>query len=378
MTVRKVDSTKRCLNWGWYGFENYGDDLLQKTMISLVGKRRISMVFPMKSVYSSINYDQIPCTYTQLIKQVNTCDALMIGPGGLFPFANPAKLFFFLGTVVLWKYRNKKICFLGIGISAEVDWLSKRMWQVIIKCSDLFFTRSDGFLKACGIEQSDTIKEIPDIAFASEMANYLKTTSRYNIKHTIGIAVANICGNSDILYKQTVEIWKNVCSFLLDEGYSIDLIGFTKKKDDKLINDIYNSLKIPIEQADRLNIINYERIEEAINSWGNYEFTICNRFHSLVLSVIFNVPSLPIAYGTKTACLAQNASLDKYLLYWNQSDSRYLGRFASIDENDVIEKIRIIQKERKEIISLLQPISKDFTLSALKACETTLDFIEKN
>lgn len=158
---------KKILNWGWYGFENYGDDLLQNTMLQRFKEKNIDVVFPMQVEYLELEAEQVQRSYRMLFKEAANCYALIIGPGGLFPFANLAKLMIFYAAVLYWKLQRRKVMFFGIGISTRMDGFSRLLWKRIIKHSDLFFTRSEGFLNAVGVKESETVRTMADTAFAS-------------------------------------------------------------------------------------------------------------------------------------------------------------------------------------------------------------------
>lgn len=366
---------RKCLNWGWYGFENYGDDLLQLTILELFGD--ISIIFPMNLKYSTIHSEQIQRSYISMIKQASTCDALMVGPGGIFPYSSPLKTLLFYFIVKLWKKKNKRVLFFGIGISPQVDWLSKFFWRKIVKLSDLFFTRSDGFLEKCGIARTDKTKEIADVAFASSLATCYNSSVRKLKAPTIGISLANICGNNHDAYQYTIDIWHSVCIELLKRGYDIHLISFSKNRDDRMVDDIYNSVSNNREYAKRVKQFHYADVKEAICTWKDYEYTICNRFHSLVISVLLNIPALPIAYGHKTSSLAQKSGLGKYTLYWNMSEARYLGKLTEIEANDIINSFCLLSSDREQVISALKTNSKKLRISAQNASKYAITVLQQ-
>lgn len=124
-------------------------------------------MFPLKVIYPHLNAKQDSRSYKELFFRAKDCEALIIGPVGLFPFANWKKLIVFYAAVIWWKLKQRKVAFLGIGISKRMDRISRFLWKKIIKKCDLFFTRSDGFLENINLSETDMIQTIADIAFAS-------------------------------------------------------------------------------------------------------------------------------------------------------------------------------------------------------------------
>lgn len=80
---------RRVLLWGWYGFENLGDDLLLDTMLQhLQGE----ITVPMNKSYELQNVNEVSRSYENLVIGAFRNDVLIIGPGGLFPFDNKVKV----------------------------------------------------------------------------------------------------------------------------------------------------------------------------------------------------------------------------------------------------------------------------------------------
>lgn len=364
-------SEKRVLNWGWYGFENYGDDLLQNTMLSELEKKNIKPIFPMEVKYPHLNAQQVSRSYKELFIRARDCDVLVVGPGGLFPFANRKKLAVFYAVVMWWKLNQRKVVFFGIGISKRVDWISRLLWRRIIRRCDLFFTRSDGFLGTVDVDESDTIQTIADVAFASAIT---KPSVDACAKKRVGIAVANLFAEDDSKqYENSVSVWSKVCKSLTESGYIVDLIAFTKGKDDMMINDIIRNL--PENIGGGVRRVYYNEVSDAVAKWNQYEQAICMRFHSLVLSILANVPALPIAYGHKTASLAEDCALGDYLLYWNPAEKNYFGDLITTDAQRILVKFHAVERNREQVRSNMYEARKHLTDSANEAVKVLMDNI---
>lgn len=116
---------KRVMIWGWFGFENLGDDLLLRTMLSFLDKKENAITVPMKKTYKqTININQIYRNYKNLVFGVFSNDILIIGPGGLFPFDNKLKVALYLIITMIWKLMNRKVVYFGIGISEKMSGIS--------------------------------------------------------------------------------------------------------------------------------------------------------------------------------------------------------------------------------------------------------------
>lgn len=368
----------RILNWGWYGYYNLGDDLLQNVMIDLFKSNEIEPIFTMRNEYTSIDSEQVPRSYLNLYRRAKDCDALVIGPGGLFPFSNYPKLLAIYGAVKWWRFRKKKVIFFGVGISSNLDGKNRRLWRKIIDVSTLFYTRSPGFLKAVGKPESDTVKTIPDIVFSSK--HFEKSgMDLHSSTKTIAISVANLNnGQNEEGYMETVRVWSEVCEKLISDGYSIDLLSFTKDSDERMSEAIIDSVK-SLDKQNRIHHISYAELNKSLEKWKSYSAVICTRFHSVVISILAGVPPIPIAYGQKTVNLARNCGLDDYLIYWNPFEAGYLGKLYHTDSNTIIMTVQnILAKEQKVRKSLTEFLSEKKTelLSATTSFSQSLKKVE--
>ena len=142
-------------------------------------------------------------------------------------------------------------------------------------------------------------------------------------------------------------------------GYSVDLIAFTKGSDDRMVEDILKECN-----AENVHPVYYESAVEAIRNWGHYKYTICMRFHSLVLSVLTSVPAVPIAYGQKTVNLAEECNLKQNILRWNNFQKTYFGTEMNISAEQIITNIDSLNSNYETIKKDMGTARKRLVLSA--------------
>ena len=326
MTIKKV------LLWGWYGFENLGDDLLLDTMLQhLQGE----ITVPMNKSYALQNVNEVSRGYKELVLGAFSHDTVIIGPGGLFPFDNKPKVFLYYLITRLWILMGREVIFFGIGISEKMDDLSAVLWRRMAKTADLFITRSENVLERLKLIESEKIHAMADCVFASEVANEIE----YPEENRVAISVANLQNDNQKALDDTVEKWSEVVKKLINKGFSVDLIAFTKGADDKMIDAILSNLK---NCVGGVQPVYYSQAINAVSSWNRYKFAICMRFHSLVLSILNDVPAIPIAYGHKTFSLAEKCGLNDYLLVWNIYQSEYFGKTIDISASQILEKVDLL------------------------------------
>ena len=228
--------SQKIMLWGWFGFENLGDDLLLDTMIRALNSPGRTITVPMRTPYviEQTDIKQVSRSYKELLKGALYNDVLIIGPGGLFPFDNPQKVWIYFIIVLLWKLGGRKVAFFGISISKQLSSMSRHLWKAIAIFSDLFITRSPGIIENIGLIETSKIHTMADTVFASNME-----FTGHEHSNKIGIFVANLKQpGMEKAYKVFVETWQEIISFFVFVRFLIDLIAFTKYTDDQLIADI--------------------------------------------------------------------------------------------------------------------------------------------
>lgn len=364
----------RILMWGWYGFENLGDDLLLETMLEHVDGK---ITIPMKKRYELNGVNEVDRSYGKLISGAFRNDVLIIGPGGLFPFDNKVKVLIYYAITKLWRLLDRKVIFFGIGISERMSSFSKLLWRKIAKSSDLFVTRSGAVLKKIQLLEGDTIHAMADVVFGCSLVNpYFHTQINDNLdagKKSVVISVANLCSNKENPQKETVEKWIGLVEWLLNKGYYVDLVAFSKDNDDLMIDAMMVDERLRNRTVQK---INYSEAMQSVKQWGRYRFAICMRFHSLVLSILSGIPAVPIAYGHKTLDLAQRSGLAEYTLVWNEFQSEYFGKEVDLSLTEIINKVEELCENFDEVKNNVEEHRKqliDSAESAFKQLEFTLN-----
>nr|WP_294682095.1 polysaccharide pyruvyl transferase family protein [uncultured Anaerotignum sp.] len=312
--------SKNIFLWGWFGFENIGDDLLLNTTLDNIsdGTRQITVAMDKCYVLTQTNVNQVNRNYSTLFSGALKYDTLIIGPGGLFPFDDKIKLLVFFFTVSLWKILGRKVIFLGIGISERMSNFSAKLWKEIIRKSNLFLTRSPNSLQTIGIVNSATAHTTSDLAFASNIQFKKNDKSNRAI-----VSVANLySGKGSSSFQESVNVWAKIIQNIISRGYDVDIATFTKGSDEELACTIIHKLST---LKNHVQLIDYSSLLHSLDRWGKYDFSVCMRFHSLVLSILAGTPPFAIAYGHKTFSLAKSSGLEDYTLIWNNFQSEYYG-----------------------------------------------------
>ena len=362
---------QRIMLWGWFGFENLGDDLLLKTMMSNLASDSRMLTIPMRTPYNieNQNIKQIGRSYKELFKGVLINDVLVIGPGGLFPFDNPKKVMTYLFITLLWKMLGRKVAFFGVGISERMNPLSSKLWKAIAQMSDLFITRSPGVIEKLNIRESDRIHTMADTVFASDLR--FKTCQCEN---RVAIFIANLQQpGMEKEYQTVVKTWQDTVLALLNKGFFVDLIAFTKETDDRLASDIVEAFR----KRGGVHIICYKDAIDAIEDLKRYKITISMRFHALVLSLLAEIPTVPIAYGHKTYSLAEKSGLSEYVMIWNSFQKEYYGYTQDMKADDLLQKVDLIISQYDEVKEKMKQHTENLKASAKDAMNQLLTIVDQ-
>lgn len=224
--------------WGWFGFNNLGDDLLLYTILDYLEDDETVITVSMHNIYdiNKKNIREIKRSYKNLLWEIRRNNILIIGPGGLFPFDDKKKVFIYYLIVLFWKLFRRKVIFWGIGVSDNMSFTSRFLWKRIVKNSDLFLTRSKNLLKNLKIQETENVHSMADAVFGSRIN--IKSSASES-KRRIAISVANLKNEKQgEVYNKVVDVWCEVVNYLVEAHYMIDVISFTKGNDDYLVKDI--------------------------------------------------------------------------------------------------------------------------------------------
>lgn len=176
----------------------------------------------------------------------------------------------------------------------------------------------------------------------------------------------------DNIYKIFVKTWQEIVSSLLNRGFDVDLIAFTKNTDDQLISDIQSAFP---EQ--RVRTVRYKNSLDEVKRLPEYRITVSMRFHALVLSLLAGVPSIPVAYGQKTYLLAMQSGLSEYTLIWNSFQKEYYGYVKELSSDDLVQKIDLMLSNYDDTKNIIRARTDELKKSARTAMDQLLKLISQ-
>lgn len=339
--------------WGYYGFDNLGDDLILDTILSWIrdiDKTAEVSVFIKKDQEEQILKKnnikrQEKRTISAALKFAwNEADLFIIGGGGIFPSWTASRLMFYSMIAFIMKIKKKKCICLGVGVE-EKNLLRKsnRFWlEILTRMVDSFTIRElklreDDEIKP--IKSEKYIQPTADIVFSRFVKKLQKENKRFNI------FLADIFDifpdlDKEVFEKEIVEIVQQIISM----GYEVYLIPFTNTKDQKFDDMICGKVN-----SKHCHSIEYSKdIDKITDEIAKGQFSLCMRFHAIVLSTIYDIPMCSISYGDKSSKLMARINMKEYNIDFGDNNG-IQKKYINLDSKNVMKKICMMIKDEKEI-----------------------------
>lgn len=161
------------------------------------------------------------------------------------------------------------------------------------------------------------VKELTHVQYAPDVI-FLTEYTKIQEDEKVVISVVNISQyttNEDII-SAYYRLLREVVCYFSNKKDKVVLVSFCEREGDEIA---INKLMSEISPNGYISVCNYNsNIDEILNLFANASYVIASRFHSLILSVIFNKPVFPISYNCKT---------ENYLY-----DLNFEGKYAKLDD----------------------------------------------
>jgi len=222
-----------------------------------------------------------------LKKQSNGCEAFISMGGSIF--MQPRNLTVYV-DVEYYKVVNsyfKNLFFLGCNFGPYSDQSYKESYRGIFRqAADVCFREK---LSYDIFSDLNNVRYSPDIVFG---LNYKDQKKR---DKSVGFSIVTARNKTNkeryiSKYAELVELYQN-------RGYEIYLFSFCKKQgDEDVINDITDLLR----SKTNINKVFYNgNIDTFLDLYSSVEKMFCGRFHSMILSMLFNQKIYPVIYSKK-------------------------------------------------------------------------------
>lgn len=230
-------------------------------------------------------------------------------------------------------FKNKAIFVLGANFGPFKDNLFLQEYIKLLKqCKDVCFR--DAFsLELFG--DLENIRVNPDIVFQLNHKKIIKD------KNSIGISLISLKNRKELikhdeLYKMKMIELIERC---IENGKKIYLFSFCQREGDlDIINFIINNINKCYKKY--INIVSYDGdIDTFLTKFGSMQNIIGARFHSCILSQVFEQGLYPLIYSNKTYNMLCDIGLNKEYTYINNIENLNIDHVLEIiDNNKIIDK----------------------------------------
>ncbi len=324
---------------GHYGSTNIGDEAIGLSIIQSLKKTNPSSNIIFLS-YNPANTKQylgvkseylLPLGFRSLLKGrlfktlkvIKNCDKFILGGGGLF---TDEKLFavFLWGLHAFCAYKYKKpVIMLGQSVgplnTGVGKWIIKKCFKKATEIN-VRDTESKQLLINLGIKKE--IKVSPDLVFnleiteKSNVENLNKKVEQMGLKGYFIVSLRPWPKNTKILYKKINHLLNSIV-----EKYKLlpVFIPFQSlhQNDEGLMHKIVEQSKVKypilIQKFD-------QDIFRVLSLIKNAEFTLGMRLHSLIFSIIQNVPIIALSYSPKIKNMLKDQGLSEFIVELDDPD----------------------------------------------------------
>jgi len=179
------------------------------------------------------------------------------------------------------------------------------------------------------------IHVFPDIVF---QLNKYKSNPAIG---SVGLSVIDISNRHslDVYSELYITFLKNIVKELIRLNRDVYLFSFCQFEGDN------NIIKQIVDSEPNVNTVEYNGdIDSFLKVYASMEAVFCTRFHSMVLSLVFNQKLLPIIYSKKMQQVLDDIDFDqKTMNIWDLENSDYLECINSLSTYDFVlsETVRL-------------------------------------
>jgi len=294
---------KNIFLFGYYGFENAGDEGILQGIVEQItkkvpGVKLTALSYNAKDTSDKYNINTVSRNnFKEVIKAIKESDVVVSGGGSILQDVTSSRsLLYYLGIIALAKKMGKKVMFYGNGFGPITKGFNKKLVKHIINQIDVITLRdheSKEAMQSLGIKKDIIVTA--DIALGlepikdEEIKEIFQKEDIDTTKKWVGISVREWKG-----YKEYKEIIAKTADYLVDRNYEILFIPM------QYPNDVNTSMEIANMMENTPKILNKKYSpRELIGIIGKIDLLLGMRLHSLIFATIVETPMVGLEYDTK-------------------------------------------------------------------------------
>lgn len=343
--------------FGYYGYDNLGDDLILESIINTFnGKFKFKVLtYNYEKTHKIANVTPVSRSkFFKIIHEILTSDVVASGGGSLLQDATSSKsLYFYLGLIILGKIFRKKTIFLFNGIGPIEGHFNRKFVKWVLKRVDRIILRDHQSMEL--LRDLDISKNAEVVGDAVFLSNY-EVKKSYEEKKSSKLVIISL--RPWRTYDQVkVEETKKLIAYLESKGYLVELLPLMQPDDYNLLNQITADGRIKIIEPTIDKVDLFRKMESA-------HLLIGERLHSLIISSICETPFIGIEYDPK---IAGYVKMVKQLNALKTEDYNYESIVESLNQMEsTYEKYYFeLKNEKNKIKSEIRNCVKSITYESI-------------
>ena len=294
---------------GYYGFDNYGDELILRTLIETLKSRGIApIVLSGNPSKTSQTYGVNAISRTnplQILSALLSSKGLISGGGGLFQDSTSLKSPIYYGTIILLaKLCGKSVAFFGQGIGPLKNSLASCLTSRAISWSQLIVVRDKASLEWIREHTAKTPESMADTVWG------LKSSSENSTAKSASIAVS-LRPHPSLTSQFIEELASQLETLSKSTQMPITLLNCQHHEDAEPLE----RLALQLKTKGVTNVTIASNIDDINASIHAASMCIAMRFHVLVMALKSQTPVYALAYDPKVTQLAQKFNAPYFNMY---------------------------------------------------------------
>jgi polysaccharide pyruvyl transferase CsaB len=345
---------KKAVISGYYGFENFGDEISLQVIVNTLKDSGINITVLSSKPDLTALENSVSSFYTfnvlDIVKQIFVADVLISGGGSLLQDKTSQKSFFYyIFVIMVAKLLGKKVIIFSQGLAPLKNKFSELILSVILKQTDYISLRDDeskNYAQSLGAKP----KTFADAVWALGKSNTLRHS-----KLVVQLRQWEKLSDEKIA----------VLAKLIAQKYNshkIEILSLQDEKDLEVCQKLHNAFKNHKIDAKVLHSLSTKEISEAIASAKSI---IAMRYHACLIGLKQGLNILALSYDEKVTNLAKEFNLpyvyvDEELDLYEMELKKAIERFEEkrIDTAIVKKKEQLAKESLVELVKIINNFEK--------------------
>lgn len=344
---------------GFYGFHNIGDEAILRTLTKILRdiKPGVEIVVLSNNPQETMQKFKVRAVdrsnALKVFMEIARCDLLISGGGSLLQDVTSARsIFYYLSIIKAGIFFRKHVILLSHGVGPLIRERNKKRVKRTLNKVDFITVRdfqSAELLKSIGVNMAN-VQVTTDPVMGMEMSDesigrdILKEIGAWTEdRKKVAIAVRQKDFRDPLRRSELVALTNQ-----LAQKYEVYYLPFYYKNDTKIHDDICN------EVDDHVHFVIEKYQSDAFMSLvQNMDVLIGSRLHSLIFSMVAEVPFVGVSYDPKIDNFLETISLKPVCDIENFSKEAILESLDCVIEHMEDEKTRVVE-EKQALMQKLQ------------------------